>query len=282
MAQFISDHSPMDDYQRILSQADYYIENVDYNNRLPYDNREKLNKFPAYKAVFKTMKIMLIISGLSLPAAIVLIWIYGKMNAKASVHYKLLRNLHYGVESTQNYGKISARTALIINSNTLRFVCICSVFIVIGTFVLALLIGSVGAYMESHSEKIDGKTKYIQESKTWVLLNGCVAVADQSQGRGGQMVKRYIMDENNIVDVPFSCMDIIDNVHSVRNNNGKVIADADVTEYYIKHPYVNESPEDDVSHYFHYYKTRKRRKIEWNENMLGIDKLIKALNSLKH
>lgn len=131
-------------------------------------------------------------------------------------------------------------------------------------------------------KKKDEKTKYIQESKTWVLLNGCVAVADQSQGRGGQMVNRYIMDENNIVDVPFSCMDIIDNVHLVRNNNGKVIADADVTEYYIKHPYVNEYPEDDVSHYFHYYKTRKRRKIEWNENMLGIDKLIKALNLLKH
>ncbi len=247
MVQFISDHSPMDDYQRILSQVDYYIENVDYNNRLPYDNREKLNEFPAYKALFKTMKIMLIISGLSLPVAIVLIWIYVN----------------------------------IINSNTLRLVSIFSVFMVIGTFILALLIGGVGAYMESHSEKKDEKTKYMQESKTWVLLNGCVLVADRSQGRGGQMVNRYIMDENNIVDVPFSCMDIIDNVHSVRNNNGKVIADVDVTEYYIKHPYVNEYPGDNVSHYFHYYKTRKRRKIEWNENMLGIDKLIKALNSLK-
>lgn len=248
MAQFISDHPPMDDYQRILSQVDYYIENVDYNNRLPYDNREKLNKSPAYKTVFKMMKIMLIISGLSLPVAIVLIWTCGN----------------------------------IINSNTLRFISMCSIFMVIGTFVLALLIGSVGAYMESHSEKKDEKTKYIQESKTWVLLNGCVVVADGSQGWGGQMVNRYIMDENNIVDVPFSCMDIIDNVHAVRNNNGKVTADVDVTEYFIKHPYVNEYPEDNVSHYFHYYKTRKRKKIMWNENMLGIDKLIKALNLLKH
>ena len=64
--------------------------------------------------------------------------------------------------------------------------------------------------------------------------------------------------------------------------HGKVIADVDATEYYVKHPYVNEYPADNVSHYFHYYKARKRRKIEWYENMLGMDKLIKALKALKH
>ena len=41
MAQFISDHTPMDDYQRMLRQRDYDIEDVDINSRLPYDNREK-------------------------------------------------------------------------------------------------------------------------------------------------------------------------------------------------------------------------------------------------
>ena len=131
--------------------------------------------------------------------------------------------------------------------------------------------------MESHSEKKDEKTKYIQRSKTWVLLNGYVVVAAREFGRGGQMVRRYIMDENNIVDVPFSRMDVIDKVHSIHNKNGKVIADVDATEYYITHPYVNEYPSDDISHYFHYYKRRKRRIFRWYSNIPGIDKLIQTL-----
>lgn len=90
------------------------------------------------------------------------------------------------------------------------------------------------------------------------------------------------MDENNIVDVPFSRMDVIDKVHRIYIKNGKVIAKVDATEYYITHPYVNEVPSDDVSHYFHYYKRRKRRKIQWYSNMPGIDKLTTALNALKH
>ena len=96
------------------------------------------------------------------------------------------------------------------------------------------------------------------------------------------MIHRYIMDENNIVDVPFSRMDIIDRVYLIHNINGKIIAVADATEYYITHPYVSEYPGDNISHYFHYYQKRVHRKIEWNENMLGIDKLIKALNMLKY
>lgn len=253
MAQFISDHSPMDDYQRILSQVDYYIENVDYNNRLPYDNREKLNKFPAYKAVFKTMKIMLIIAGLSLPTAIITLLAYKNIS----------------------------------DSNAIKLIGICCFIMAVGSFVLALLIGCAGGYMESHSEKKDKKMRIIQNSETWILTNGCVAVvADKRDryGQGYQMVKRLVMDKDNIVDVPFSRMDIIDKVYSIHNKNVKVKAYVKVTEYYITHPYVNEYPDDDenLSLYFHYYKKRTRRKIEWNENMLGIDKLIKALNSLKH
>lgn len=250
MAQFISDHTPMDDYQRMLRQADYYIENVDYDHRLPYNNRANLDKSPVYKVVFKAMKILLIISGLSLPVAIITFWACKKNE----------------------------------DSNALKFLFLCCFIMVLGTFVLALLIGCVGAYMESHSERKDRKTRYIQESKTWVLLNGCVAVAtDVYPGiRGGQMVKHYVMDESNIVDLPFSRMDIIDNVHSIHANNGKVTADIDATEYYIKHPYVNEYPGDNVSHYFHYYRKRVRRKIEWNENMPGIERLKNVLNALKH
>lgn len=249
VAQFICDHTPMDDYQRILSQKDYGIENADSDNIFPYDSRAKLNKSTAYIAVFNTMKILLIISGVSLPIAILTILVYV--------------NTH--------------------NSNILRIISMYSILMVIGAFILALLIGSVGACMESHSERKDKKAKRIQQSRTWVLLNGYIVVADQHQGRGGQMVKPYVMDEYNIVDVPFSHMDIIDNVHSVYSKSGKLIADVDAMEYYIKHPYVNENPEtDNISHYFHYYQKRVRRKIEWYENMLGIDKLIKALNMLKH
>ncbi|MGN0385419.1 MAG: hypothetical protein ACI4EX_06005 [Lachnospiraceae bacterium] len=245
---FISERTPMDDYRRMLSQVDYCIENVDYMDRLPYDNRKKLDKSPIYKIVFGAMKILLLISGLALPVAIIAFWASGNSSG----------------------------------NNTLRLLCMCSFIMVIGSFGLALLTGCVGGYMETHSEKKDRKTKYIQESKTWVLMNGYVAVADSPQGYGGQMTKRYIMDEDNIVEVPFSRMDIIDRVYSIYNNKGKVTADVNATEYYIKHPYENEYPGDNVSHYFHYYQKRVRRRIEWNEKMQGIDKLIKALNALKH
>ncbi|MGN0614505.1 MAG: hypothetical protein ACI4JB_11485 [Porcipelethomonas sp.] len=251
MAHFISDHTPMDDYQRMLRQAKHYIEGVDDNNRLPYDNREKLNKSPVYKFVFNTMKSMLIIAGLSLLAAII-----------ALLAYKIISS-----------------------SNTLKFIGICCFIMAVGSFVLALLIGCAGGYMESHSEKKDKKTRVIRNSETWILTNGCVAVvAEKRNGQGYQMVKRLVTDKDNIVDLPFSRMDIIDKVYSIRNKNGKVTAYVNVTEYYMTHPYVNEYPDDDenLSLYFHYYKKRKRRKIEWNENMLGIDKLIKALNELKH
>ena len=106
-------------------------------------------------------------------------------------------------------------------------------------------------------------------------------MALREYGGGGQMTKRYVMNENNIVDVPFSRMDIIDRVFLIHNINGKIIAVADATEYYITHPYVSEYPGDNISHYFHYYQKRVHRKIEWNENMLGMEKLINALKALK-
>lgn len=247
MAHFISDHTPMDDYQRLRNQAAYFIENVDYEHRLPYNNRKNLDKSPAYQAVFRAMKIMLLISGLSLPVSIIIFWMYSNHN----------------------------------NSNTLRLISMCSIFMVVGAFVLALLIGFVGAYMEAHSEKKDKKTKKRQESETWVLFNGCVVVALREYGSGGQMTKRYVMNENHIVDVPFSRMDILDRVYLIRNINGKIIAVANATEYYMTHPYVNEYPGDNISHYFHYYQKRVHTKIEWNENMPGMEKLINALNALK-
>lgn len=245
---FISERAPMDDYRRMLSQVDYCIENVDYKDRLPYDNRKKLDKSSVYKIVFGTMKILLLISGLTLPVAIISVW-----------------------ASKNSSG-----------NDALKFLALCSVILVFVSFELALLVGCVGGYMETHSEKKDRKTQYIQESKTWVLINGYVAVADSPQGCGGQMTRRYIMDEDNIVQVPFSRMDIIDRVYSIHNNKGKVIADVNAMEYYIKHPYQSEYPGDNVSHYFHYYQKRVRRRIEWNEKMQGIGKLIEALNALKH
>lgn len=247
MAHFISDHTPMDDYQRLHNQAAYFIENVDYEHWLPYNNRKNLDKSPAYQAVFRMMKIMLLISGLLLPVSIIIFWIYSNHN----------------------------------DSNTLRLISMCSIFMIVGAFELALLIGCIGACMESHSEIKDRKTKKIHESETWVLFNGCVVVALREYGGGGQMTKRYVMNENNIVDVPFSRMDIIDRVYLIHNINGKIIAVADATEYYITHPYVSEYPGDNISHYFHYYQKRVHRKIEWNENMLGMEKLINALKALK-
>ncbi|MGN0369887.1 MAG: hypothetical protein ACI4EW_05015 [Butyrivibrio sp.] len=247
MAHFISDHTPMDDYKKMQSQMAYYIENADEFHRVPYDNRKNLNKSSVYKTIFKAMKILLIISGLSLPAAIITVRLYSKHR----------------------------------DENILRITSVCFVLMVLGAFVTALILGIIGAYMESHNEKKDVNIKALQESETWVLQNGYVVVAVRTKGRGGQMVKRYIMDKNNIVDVPFSCMDIIYNVHSVHNKKGKITADADASEFYIKHPYVNEIPEDNISHYFHYYNRRIRKKISWNNNMPGTQKLLDALNMLK-
>lgn len=251
MAHFISDYSPMDDYQRMLSQADYRIENAD--NRLPYDNRKKLEESSAHKKIMKAMKILLIIAGLSLSVAIIT----------------------FGV--ARNIG----------NSNILKIILLCSIIMVIGAFGLILIIGCIGGYMETHSEKKDHTARVIENSETWVLTNGCVAVvANKGNGRAYHMVKYLVTDKNNMVDVPFSRMDIIHKVHSIRNKNGKVIADVNATEYYTTKPYVNDyqHPDDDENYslYFHYYKRSVRRKIEWNENMLEIDKLIKALSGLKN
>ena len=243
MAHFISDRTPMDDYQELLNQADYYIENTDYQNRLPDNNRSSLDKTPAYIGVLRAMKILLIISGASLPVAIITYWAYDNVSS----------------------------------SHTVKLISMCSIIIVVTAFVLALLIGCAGAYMESRSEKKDKKTQSIQKSKTWVLSDGRVVVAYVQPGRGGQMVKPFVMDKNNIVDVPFSQMDVIDKVHRIHNRNGKVTVVADVTEYYITHPYVNEIPSDNISHYFHYYKRRKRRIFRWYSNIPGIDKLIQTL-----
>ena len=247
MAHFISDHTPMVDYQRLRNQAAYFIENVDYENRLPYNNRKNLEKSRGYQAVFRITKGLLLISGLLLPVSFILFWIF--------------RNHR--------------------DNNTLRLLFICIIIMVVGAFILALIIGCIGAYMESRCEKKDLKIKKIQKSETWVLNNGCVVVTLKEYGRGGQMTKRFVMNENNIVDVPFSRMDIIDRVYRIRNINGKIIAVANATEYYITHPYVNEYPEDDVSHFFHYYQRRVHRKIEWIENIPGRDELMNALIALK-
>lgn len=127
----------MYDYQRMLNQVDYLIENVEYSNRLPYNNRMKLDKSPVYKVVFGTMKIALLISGLALPVAILSVW--ACRNSSGNSIFKLLL--------------------------------ICSLVILIGSFGLVLVTGCVGGCMETYSERKDRKTKYIQESKTWVLLN---------------------------------------------------------------------------------------------------------------
>ncbi|MGN0514497.1 MAG: hypothetical protein ACI4GD_09485 [Lachnospiraceae bacterium] len=78
----------------------------------------------------------------------------------------------------------------------LRLISMCGIIMVVGAFALALLVGCAAGYMESHSENKDNQTKNMQESKTWVLLNGCIAVSDRPQGRGGQMIKPYVMNEN--------------------------------------------------------------------------------------
>ena len=240
----INGHSPMDDYQKMLQQADFFIENAEVN--LLVGNRKRLEQSAVYKILFTAVKILFIISGISLVFSVI----------------------------TFNIGK----------NNTTRLILMYSVFVTVGTFGLALIICCIAGYMETHSDKKDRKARVIQNSETWVLTNGCIAVvADKGDGRAYQMVKHLVMDKNHFVIVPFSRMDIIHKVHSIQMKNGKITADVNATEYYITHPYVNEYPDDeDLSRYFHYYRKRVRRKIDWSENILGIDKLIKALNSLKN
>lgn len=250
MAHFISDHSPMDDFQRMLQQVDYTIDNEIAASGLACNNRESLDKKKTYRTVFALMKLCLVLTAVSFVIACVVFIIYSKRSSNM----------------------------------TLRNVALFSMLAIPFCLILALVLGGVGAYMESHSASKDKTNVNIKRHKTSVLLNGNIAVYDAVRYTGSQMLIKYVMDSNNITEVPFNRMYIIDKVYSIKRRNNKLIAVVDATEYFLSYPFVSEYPDqdkDNVERYFNYYIKRTHTNIEWDENMSEINKLIYALNVIK-
>ncbi len=248
MAHFISDHSPMDDFQRMLQQVDYTIDNEIAASGLACNNRESLDKKKTYRTVFALMKLCLVLTAVSFVIACVVFIIYSKRSSNM----------------------------------TLRNVALFSMLAIPFFLISALVLGGVGAYMESHSASKDKTNVNIKRHKTSVLLNGNIAVYDAVRYTGSQMRIKYVMDSNNITEVPFNRMYIIDKVYSIKRRNNKLIAVVDAMEYFLNYPFVSEYPDkDNVERYFNYYVKRTHTNIEWDENILEINKLIHALNVIK-
>ena len=249
MTHFISNHSPMDDYMQILQQVDYKIDNEIENSYLACNNREKLDGKTSYKRLFKSMKLCLILTAVLFVVVCVMFGIWYHHN----------------------------------DSTILKSITLYSTLAVVSLFMIALVLGGIGAYMESHNTAKDKRNYYIKRHKTWVLLNGNIVVVQEARGRGNQMLIQYVLSSSRITEIPFSEMYIIDDVYSVSRKNNKLIATVDATKYFLKYPFVSEYSDDrdNVEQCFNYYTKRTHTNMEWDENLREIDKLCYALNALK-
>lgn len=247
MKHFIADHSPMDDYRNVLQQTAYQIDHTIENSCLGCDNREKLERKQSYRIIFRAMKLCLIMSGVLLAVVCVMLGI--------------LHNYDNAVLK-----KIGLYCALAV-----------TLF-----FIAALVLGGVGGYMETYHTAKDTRHRDIKRHKTWVLLNGNIAVVNMAGGRPAQMLARYSACSSIDTEIPFSRMYIIDKVYAVNRKDHKVIARVNVVEYVLKYPFVNEySDRENMEKYYNYYWKRTHRNIEWDENIAGINQLVCALNALK-
>lgn len=79
MKHFISDHTPMDDYQRILQQAYYTIESNEEYIWETDDNVEKLKNRRAYRFVFGAVKTLLLLAGILLLISVSMLVIRNKL-----------------------------------------------------------------------------------------------------------------------------------------------------------------------------------------------------------
>ena len=215
------------------------------------DNRKKLEKKTVYRVFFTLLKAFLLIAGSCALITLVLGLIY-----------------NFGSHS-EVLGNIASVTGITIPIS----------------LIISLIVGGVGAIMESHSEKKDKKIRVRIHSKTWVLQSGKIVVSNELGDGGTQMLGLWAINNTALhmprQAVPFSRMEIIDKVHSFYISNGKIIADVDKTVLYLNHPYTNEEANDDVEHYYNYYWKNERGNIMWYDNIKDKEILFNALQALQ-
>lgn len=248
MKHFISDHTPMDDYQRILQQAYYTIESSEEYIWEKDDNEEKLKKSGAYRFIDGAVKALLLLAGILFLISVGMLFIRNKTGA-----YDVL-------------GRLS-KAGLLFG---------------IGAFGLGILLAAAGAWMESHYAKADKKIRDDRKRRTLLLKNGDIAVVYLYGGKGAQINSRFFGGiEENMVELPFSKIYRISGVYSAERKNGRIIASVKCLEYMMIHPYVNEYNDSSVEHFFRYYTRKVCRTIWWTDKLLNADKLFDALQVLE-
>lgn len=248
MRHFISDHTPMDDYQRILQQAYYTIESNEEYIWEKDDNEEKLKKCKAYRVIDGAVKALLWLAGILLLISVSMLVIRNKTGA-----YDIL-------------GRLS-KAGLLFG---------------VGAFGLGILLAAAGAWMESYYAKADKKVQDDRKRRTLLLKNGDIAVVYLYGGKGAQMSSRFSFgNEENMVELPFSKIYRISGVYSTDRKNGRIVASVKCLEYMMIHPYVNEYSHSCVEHFFRYYMRKVRRTIQWTDKLLNADKHFDALQVLE-
>lgn len=243
----INDHSPMDDYKKIQSQIKYtvqYTSRADmttYVSTIKPDHKEKLTGNGLYKIAYRFTIILLLLTGIGTIVSII-------------------SGIVFSHDSNSEFKKILFIVLIIAT---------CSAFL------LALLIAVIATPIELHAEKKDRKTSISLDSKTWILNNGQIVVSDEQKIRSAQQCDRRT--GLPISDVPFKKLIIIQKVYAITRSDGRIIADADITELFRKHPNLEEGYADG---FYYYCRRDKRDKVMWYEDMYGRELLLQALQQL--
>lgn len=248
MKHFISDHTPMDDYQWTIKQSYYTIESDEEYIWTPDNHEEKLKSSKIYRYIVRTVKILLILTGIMVLGTVMIVLLLNQ--AGKSV---ILRNL--------------ALTSLLA---------------AVGFFGLAISFAVAGAWIESYCTGKDNGIREERRRRTLLLQNGNIAVIYKSFERVSQIPTRFFdFNRRKEVDTPFSRMYLISRVYSLSRKNGKIIASVKCLEHMMIRPYVSEYAYDNVERYVRYYTRNVHKKFEWSDEMINAEKLVSALQALE-
>lgn len=136
MKHFISNHMPMGDYQRILQQAYYTIENNEEYIWETDDNEEKLKKRRVYRFIFGAVKTLLLLAGILLLISVSMLVIRNKIGVYDISGRLPKAGLLWGI----------------------------------GAFGLGILLAAAGAWMESYYAKADKKIQDDRKRRTFLLV----------------------------------------------------------------------------------------------------------------
>lgn len=142
------------------------------------------------------------------------------------------------------------------------------VVLTVGVFFLSLILGAVGAVMESTSEKKDTHVKELKQQKTFFLRDGKIAVSDE-QHKGRMQKFSFDTDlsddyiEKHSVPIPFNNLDIIDKVYSVNQTPGKITARVHCQHYYLHFLYRDDDGNSLVDFVYEFRRRNCTATLTW-------------------